>query len=100
MNPPWMHRESGGGILLSLHVQPGAKKTEIAGRHGEALKVRLAAAPVDGNANACLVGFVANLLGVRRTDVELVGGATARLKRLRVTGASDEALAALVRRAD
>ncbi|MHB1301370.1 MAG: DUF167 domain-containing protein, partial [Burkholderiales bacterium] len=45
-------RQEGAGITLTLHVQPGAKKTEVAGLHGDALKIRLAAPPVEGKANA------------------------------------------------
>ena len=56
----------GDGVVLRLHIQPGAKKTEIAGLHGEALKIRLAAPPVDGKANACLVEFLARQLGVAK----------------------------------
>lgn len=95
MNPVWLKREPSGSILLTLHVQPGAKRTEIVGLHGDALKVRLAAPPVEGKANECLVGFLAELLDVSRSQVTLVGGATSRQKRLRVTGVSEQALAAI-----
>ncbi len=78
------------GVSLRLHVQPGAKKTEIAGLHGDALKIRLAAPPVDGKANACLLEFLARQLGVAKSAVELLSGETSRSKRLRVTGVSAE----------
>jgi uncharacterized protein (TIGR00251 family) len=65
-------------------VQPGAKRTEIAGIHGEALKIRLAAPPVEGKANAALRAFIAERLDVRIADVELVRGETSRSKTLRV----------------
>ena len=81
----------GDGVSLRLHVQPGAKKTEIAGLHGDALKIRLAAPPVDGKANACLVEFIARQLGVAKSAVELLSGETSRSKRLRVDGVSAEA---------
>ncbi len=74
------------GVTLRLHIQPGAKKTEVVGLHGEALKIRLAAPPVDGKANACLIGFLAERLGVAKSAVELLSGEFSRTKRLRVSG--------------
>ncbi|BAO28079.1 DUF167 domain-containing protein [Sulfuritalea hydrogenivorans] len=74
------------GVTLRLHIQPGAKKTEAVGLHGEALKIRLAAPPVDGKANACLIAFLADRLGVARAAVSLVSGESSRAKRVRVCG--------------
>lgn len=84
MTPPWL-RSSGDDVVLTLHVQPGAKKTEIAGQHGEALKVRLAAPPVDGKANDCLIAFLAERLGIARSRLELVSGQSSRAKRVRAS---------------
>jgi hypothetical protein len=78
--------ESRDGVVLTLHIQPGAKKTEVAGPHGDALKIRLAAPPVDGKANAALLAFLAERLGVSRTALELVSGQASRAKRVRVDG--------------
>lgn len=92
----WLNRAADGSLVLSLHIQPGAKKTEIAGLHGEALKIRLAAPPVDGKANAALIAFLAKTYGVPKSAVELVSGETSRTKRVRLTGvdvAKVEALA-------
>lgn len=92
----WLNRAADGSLVLSLHIQPGAKKTEIAGLHGEALKIRLAAPPVDGKANAALIAFLAKTCGVPESAVELVSGDTSRTKRVRLTGvdaAKVEALA-------
>jgi uncharacterized protein (TIGR00251 family) len=72
------------GVTLRLHIQPGAKKTEVAGPHGESLKIRLAAPPVDGKANSCLVGFLAQSLGVAKASVSLVSGESSRAKRVRI----------------
>ena len=84
------------GVTLRLHIQPGAKKTEVAGLHGEALKIRLAAPPVDGKANTCLIEFLARQLGVAKSAVELVSGETSRAKRVRISGiAADTAAAKL-----
>lgn len=74
------------GVILRLHIQPGAKKTEVAGLHGEALKIRLAAQPVDGKANACLIAFLADRLGVAKAAISLVSGDVSRAKRVRIEG--------------
>lgn len=78
---------AGKDVVLVLHIQPGAKKTEVAGPHGAALKIRLAAPPVDGKANAALLDFIAAKVDVRRTLVNLVGGETSRSKRVRIENA-------------
>ena len=87
----WL-RSDDDGVILNLHIQPGAKKTEVVGQHGEALKIRLAAPPVDGKANAALLAFVAQQLGVSKSAVALVSGQTSRAKRVRADGI-DEAYA-------
>jgi uncharacterized protein (TIGR00251 family) len=71
-------------IVLELHVQPGAKKTEFAGMHGERRKVRLAAPPVDGKANEALVEFIAAQYGVPKRNVTIDAGAHSRQKRVTV----------------
>ncbi len=76
-----------GGVELQLQVQPRASRTEVAGPHGGALKIRLAAPPVDGEANDELIRFLAKVLGVPRSAVEIVSGETGRRKRVRVAGA-------------
>lgn len=93
MTADWL-RESGGHTTLTLHIQPGAKKTEVAGLHGDALKIRLAAPPVDGKANAALLSFVAERLGIAKSSVSLKSGQTSRRKVLEV----DAAPADIVRR--
>jgi uncharacterized protein (TIGR00251 family) len=72
-----------------LHVQPGAKRSEFAGRHGERIKLRLAAPPVDGKANAALIDFLAAYFGVPRRDVTIVSGLKSRSKRVAIEGVSD-----------
>ena len=79
----------GQGVTLRLHIQPGAKKTEVVGMHGDALKIRLAAPPVDGKANACLLTFLAETLGVAKSAVSLLSGDTSRAKRVHVSGVTD-----------
>lgn len=93
--PPWI-REAPGGVDLQLHVQPRASRTRAAGVHGDALKLQVAAPPVDGEANAELLGYFSKTLGVPRARLELVAGEGSRRKRLRVHAASaDEVLRAL-----
>ena len=77
-------------------MQPRARRTELAGRHGDALKVRLAAPPVDGAANEELVRFIAESLGVPRRAVRVTAGHTARRKTLEVDGVSQDAADRLV----
>lgn len=82
---PW-HRDAEGAVLLALHVQPGAKRSEIAGLHGDALKVRLAAPPVEGRANDALLRFIAERFGVPLRNVELLRGAQSRHKVVKISG--------------
>ena len=85
----WL-RADAAGLLLTLHIQPGAKTTEFVGEHGDALKVRLAAPPVDGKANAALLAFLAERLGLPRSAVTLKSGQTSRRKVVRVDGVTAE----------
>jgi len=75
-----------GGIRIRIHVQPRASRTELGGRHGDALKIRLAAPPVDGAANKELLDFLATRLGVPRRAVQLERGTTSREKSVTVQG--------------
>lgn len=71
----------GDGVRITVRVQPRASRTEVAGRYGEdALRIRLAAPPVDGAANRELVAFLAKTLGVPRSAVSIEAGATGRRK--------------------
>jgi uncharacterized protein (TIGR00251 family) len=79
-------REGAGGAVLELLVQPRASRTRVVGEHDGRLKIQLAAPPVDGEANAALVAFLADALGVKRADVALLAGESGRRKRVRVTG--------------
>jgi uncharacterized protein (TIGR00251 family) len=75
-----------GGCLIRLHIQPRASRTEIVGLHGDALKLRIAAPPVDGEANEAVIRFLAEKLGVPRSAVTLERGASSRAKTVRVVG--------------
>lgn len=74
------------GTRLEVYVQPRASRDAVVGTHDGAWKVALTAPPVDGEANAALVSFVADVLGCASRDVTLVGGATSRRKTLEVRG--------------
>jgi uncharacterized protein (TIGR00251 family) len=91
----WFRQAADGRLLLTLHIQPGAKKSGCAGRHGEALKIRLAAPPVDGKANEALLRFIAERLGVAKSAVSLKSGQTSRHKVVEVSGLPAAALAVL-----
>lgn len=80
---PW-RCEEGAALVLTLHVQPGAAGTGVAGRHGAALKVRVASPPVDGKANAALLSFLADAFGVPLRAVSLLRGETSRRKVVRI----------------
>jgi uncharacterized protein (TIGR00251 family) len=78
--------EGPGAIVLRVRVQPGAGRASVTGRHGDALGVKVAAPPIGGRANAECLEFVAELFGVRKSEVALVSGDKSRQKRIRITG--------------
>lgn len=82
--------ERGDGVELNVKVVPGASRTKISGILGTALKVTVAAPPEGGKANAAVVKLLASLLGLQRRDVQIVGGRTRPLKRIRLAGLSAE----------
>lgn len=75
-----------GSVVVRLHVQPGAGRTAVVGRHGDAVKVRVAAQPERGRANDACVALVATTFGVPPGQVELVSGPSSRVKRVRLVG--------------
>ncbi len=85
-----------GAVLLSVHAQPGAGRSHVVGRHGDALKVRVAVPPVNDRANTAIAELVAELFGVKPKAVELVSGAKNREKRFRVTGVDPDEVERLV----
>ena len=76
--------------IITIRVIPRAGRTAVAGMRGDAVLVRLAAAPVDGAANEALIAFVATTLGCSRRDVAIVSGERSRDKRLRIDGFTAE----------
>ena len=78
------------GVVLRVHVQPGAGKSAVVGRHGDSLKVRVAAPPVGGRANEATLALVADALGLASADVELTAGESSRSKRIKLRGIEPE----------
>ena len=79
-----------GGVRVRVRVVPRASRTEVVGLQGDALRIRLTAAPVDGAANEALVSFLAERLVVPRSSVRLLAGETSRSKVVLIAGADVE----------
>jgi uncharacterized protein (TIGR00251 family) len=77
---------------IEIYVQPRASKSEVAGTHDGRIKVRLAAPPVDGAANAELVSFVASRLGIAKSRIRIAAGESSRRKVIEVDGIDAQAL--------
>ena len=89
------YTESGGALVFRVQVVPRASLSEIVGEHNGALRVRLAAAPVDGAANEALIRTLALAFKVSRRAVQITAGHTSKLKQVSVKGAAPETLAEL-----
>ena len=81
---PWRLISADGTITLQVHAQPGAKRTEVVGVHGSALKIRLAAPAVEGRANDALIVFLAASFDVPRRNVTLIRSEAGRRKTVRI----------------
>jgi uncharacterized protein (TIGR00251 family) len=73
-------------VVLHVHAQPGAGRASVVGRHGAALKIRVAAAPEGGRANEACAELLAETFGITRAQVELVSGPSSRSKQFKLTG--------------
>lgn len=78
------YRWDGEDLVLDVHLQPKASRDEFAGLHGERLKIRLTAPPVEGKANAHLLAFLGKAFGVPKSTVVLESGELNRQKRVRI----------------
>lgn len=85
MTAGWLARD-GEDVLVTIRVQPRASRTEIAGEHGQALKIRLSAPPVDGAANRELIAFLSKRVGRPKSSISIERGERGRLKVVRITG--------------
>ena len=90
------YTEADGAITFAVRVVPRASKTAVAGEHDGALRVRVAAPPVEGAANEELIRFLAKEFGVPARDVEIRSGHASKTKVVRVVGASAERLMSLI----
>jgi uncharacterized protein (TIGR00251 family) len=93
---PLTVRGGDSGVRFAVRVQPRASRSEIVGVHGDAMKIRLSAPPVDGAANDALVELVADALGVSRRAVRIVAGESSRSKTVEVEGVTAAAVLRLV----
>ena len=89
---PWLQITGKGDLQVTVHVQPGAKTTSCAGVHGDALKIRLHAPPVDGKANQALIAWLSKTLGCPQSAIELIRGQTSRRKTLNISTNQADAL--------
>lgn len=90
----------GDGVTIRIHAQPGAKRTEVVGVHGDCLKLRVASPPLGGKANACLIEFIAGKLQVKRTQVTITRGMGSRRKTVFVAAAGLRPVTLLEREAE
>ena len=90
----------GGRVRLSVHVQPRASRREIAGVHGDALKVRLTAPPVGGAANDELIELLADTFAVGRRAIKIVAGESSRSKIVEIDGITEQRVHAVAARSE
>ncbi|AEH45630.1 protein of unknown function DUF167 [Thermodesulfatator indicus DSM 15286] len=78
------------GFLLSIYLQPKAKKEEIVGFYQEALKIKVKSPPVDGKANEALISFLAKKLGLSKKNLKLLAGFTSKHKKVYIEGLEEK----------
>lgn len=88
--PVWA-RWRAGELMLSVHVQPGARHGAILGQHGTRLKIRVPAPPVDGRANEELLRLLAGLLDLRGADLRIAAGTSSRVKTVAIRASAESA---------
>ncbi len=90
-------QETADGVVFKAIVQPRSSRNEIAGLHGDALKIRLTAPPVEGAANKMCIGFLAKCLKVKKSDIQIVRGQSRRAKKVLVKSASRKEVESLLK---
>jgi uncharacterized protein (TIGR00251 family) len=93
---PYLQIRPDGSLLLSLYVQPRSGQNKIVGLHGDAVKLRLNAPPVDGKANKAVIAFFAKSLKIPKSAVTLRSGQQSRMKKILLTGVDEEQIRDLV----
>lgn len=86
----WLRTLPDGRLLLTLHVQPRAGKEQLAGLHGEALKIRLTSPPVEGRANKAVIALLARLLHLPKSAVVIKSGLQSRSKQVLISGCDEK----------
>ncbi len=87
---PYLKTQPDGALLLALYVQPRSSRNEIAGLHGDALKLRLTTPPVDGKANRAVISFLAKLLKIPKSAILIKSGQRSRSKKLLLSGLDEQ----------
>jgi uncharacterized protein (TIGR00251 family) len=87
---PYTKKEN--GLVITVKVVPGSSRSEIVGRHGQMLKIKVAAPPEKGKANKALLEFLADTLNLKKTALEITAGHTSSIKQVFLTGVSIEAV--------
>lgn len=88
--------EKDGDLIFSVRVVPKSSRSEIVGEHDGALKIKIAAPPVNGAANAELIGVLSKQFGLAKNAFEILSGQTSKLKQVRVSGANHADLLKLI----
>lgn len=78
--------------ILTIYLQPGAKKSEVAGFHNGNIKIKVNSPPVDGKANEALILFLSDLLNIPKSSIEIISGKKSRIKKLKIVGISDDVI--------
>ncbi len=93
---PYLQIKPDGTLLLSIYVQPRSDRNAIVGLHGDAVKLRLTAPPVDGKANKAVIAFWAKSLKIPKSAVTIKSGLQSRMKKILLNGADEKQVRRLV----
>lgn len=77
-------------MTLTVYLQPGAKKSAVAGWHNGNIKIKVNSPPIDGKANEALIHFLSDFLSVPKSSIEIISGQKSRIKKLTIIGITDD----------